>query len=88
MYDERVYDLTGRDVTGCDYCEAVQMRDWETLDYGHLDCTCCEECDGYGVVVTGECRVAMSGPTCWNPDCPPCQTPETMPCPECQGATA
>lgn len=27
----------------------------------------------------GECRVAMSGPTCMNPDCPPCQTPETVP---------
>lgn len=28
---------------------------------------------------TGECRVAMSGPTCMNPDCPPCQTPEMEP---------
>jgi hypothetical protein len=23
---------------------------------------------------TGECREAMSGPTCFNPACPPCQT--------------
>lgn len=43
----------------------------------------CEECDGKGVVATGECRVAMSGPTCFNPDCPPCQTPEIIPCPAC-----
>jgi hypothetical protein len=25
---------------------------------------------------TGECRVAMSGPTCADPNCPPCQHPE------------
>jgi hypothetical protein len=33
--------------------------------------------------VTGECRVAMSGPTCFNPDCPPCQTPELDTDPNC-----
>jgi hypothetical protein len=27
-------------------------------------------------VATGECKVAMSGPTCMDPDCPPCQHPE------------
>lgn len=40
-------------------------------------------CDGTGKLPTGECRVAMSGPTCMNPDCPPCQTPETDDCPGC-----
>jgi hypothetical protein len=43
-----------------------------------------ERCGGSGEVVTGECRVAMSGPTCMNPDCPPCQTPETEPRPDCE----
>jgi len=27
---------------------------------------------------TGECREAMSGPTCFNPACPPCQTPQVV----------
>lgn len=40
-------------------------------------------CGGSGEIPTGECRVAMSGPTCMNPDCPPCQTPETELCPSC-----
>lgn len=43
----------------------------------------CEECEGRREIVTGECAVAMSGPTCMNPECPPCQTPETEPCPSC-----
>jgi hypothetical protein len=42
------------------------------------------ECGGSGEIPTGECRVAMSGPTCSHPDCPPCQTPETEPCPDCK----
>lgn len=41
------------------------------------------QCDGNGRILTGECREAMSGPTCMNPDCPPCQTPEHEPCPGC-----
>ncbi len=44
----------------------------------------CETCDGKGIIHTGECREAMSGPTCRNPACPPCNTPETEPCPDCQ----
>ena len=38
----------------------------------------CELCGDSGV--TGECLVAMSGPTCFNPDCPPCQTPQPCSC--------
>lgn len=30
---------------------------------------------------TGECLVAMSGPTCMDPNCPPCQHPELEPAP-------
>ncbi len=40
-------------------------------------------CGGSGRIPTGECREAMSGPTCRNPACPPCNTPETEPCPGC-----
>jgi hypothetical protein len=43
---------------------------------------CADALDGE---VTGECKVAMSGPTCMNPKCPPCQTPETEPFPTTQG---
>lgn len=43
----------------------------------------CLECGGAGVIPTGECLTAMSGPTCSNPDCPPCQTPQTQSCPSC-----
>lgn len=42
-----------------------------------------ERCGGSGQIHTGECREAMSGPTCRNPHCPPCQTPETYRCPGC-----
>jgi hypothetical protein len=45
----------------------------------------CGSCDNTGRVLTGECRTAMSGPTCRNPKCPPCQTPEVEPCDECDG---
>lgn len=44
----------------------------------------CEECDGRGWVVTGECLEAMSGPTCFRSDCPPCQTPEKISCSKCR----
>jgi hypothetical protein len=54
----------------------------ELLD--RLGCPGCEECGGSREIPTGECRAAMSGPTCRNPACPPCQTPETAPCPDCK----
>lgn len=46
----------------------------------------CEECGGTGRAPTGECREAMSGPTCRNSACPPCQTPEVGPCFGCEGS--
>lgn len=46
--------------------------------------SCAEpECDGSGRIPSGECSVAMSGPTCFNAACPPCRFPETDPCPGC-----
>lgn len=48
----------------------------------------CETCGGSGEVPTGECKVFMSGPTCFNAACPPCQFPETTPCPDCTLGTA
>jgi histidine triad (HIT) family protein len=48
----------------------------------------CKTCGGKGIIHTGECREAMSGPTCRNPACPPCNTPETEPCPDCQADAA
>jgi len=45
----------------------------------------CGTCGGTKTIRSGECSVAMSGPTCRNPDCPPCQTPELDPCPDCTG---
>jgi hypothetical protein len=41
------------------------------------------QCNGSGRIPTGECRVAMSGPTCLNVECPPCRAPETEDCPGC-----
>jgi hypothetical protein len=35
---------------------------------------------------TGECLVAMSGPTCMDPNCPPCRHPE-MQAADCEGPT-
>lgn len=35
---EPVYDLDGRDVSACDYCRAIQTRDWQAADYAV--CTC------------------------------------------------
>ena len=35
---EPVYDLDGRDVSACDYCRAIQTRDWQAADYAA--CTC------------------------------------------------
>jgi hypothetical protein len=41
-----VTDLEGNDVTGCRWCEAIQARDWQTIehlsDFGEK-CTCPEQ---------------------------------------------
>lgn len=62
---------------------ALADQEGDTDDEEIADPSACPECGGSQKIATGECRESMSGPTCMNADCPPCQAPETEPCPAC-----
>jgi hypothetical protein len=80
---ERIEALQGQpSMSGAQRVITVQEA-LNAFDYAFPEEESCERCES-GRIATGECLEAMSGPTCGNPSCPPCRTPETDPCPDCQ----
>lgn len=72
---DRVYDLSGRDVTDCEFCRAVQARDWDLL--GNAKSPTCTCDDHPGKNWTPHTQVAM-------PRCPGERT-IIVPC-DCAGS--